>query len=1130
MVVQRRIYYCVSSSPFLISLLLFGVGMGLGILLLTFVQAASCNQLVCPQGQTCVQEGGTGRCAQLFTIQYKGKPLAVPAESCLPTKPHFVDARGSIVLTKCQGRDGLVGTKDDCGCPFGNACQSDGSCAVVCNDGTLAGQCSREQPYACSVRGELVPDAGKCSCPVSAPLALPSGLCSPGLATSFRLARDFVGGNYTRTELGQRAFASLLFTPQTTGFQCASSLISGKHILSDGRADLSVTTTAGNYPQYRGTCTLESRALNPVVILDFGGRVTIDKLQIAFSLAPSILEYQLDYFDVTYNQWRPFYTGQVSSVLTPEMKGPRHWDFSGLPEYRQSDTGFITEYYYWPDVKNGDLFAQEGTYGGVKYTLYKQDIEFAPLTASKFRVRPTSWQQGAGIYEITAFNSSATALQLARRSGEQGIVEYASEGVYTSPALYLPSSTPSLTYGALRWETQSSSLFEEGRGAIQVPPRMVIHDTQSGVPWGNDIEYFGDPNTPNVSYRTPTTGSYPEAGFSSVRYDKTCMYDGKFVKDYTPATACLGHPAVLTTLWNPRWDEITNPEIYSMHLFYDYRGGQTFDRFILEEAVDRIARIRVKDLIGSTYTTVVDYRKTPTGKGNVTTVLQIPGGNHRALYVDMWIALHPGEAYWSGPRYTRDVAYRKSAYPLVWEAGFYQATPPVLRPARPVSDYGVRFQFRSASTKDALANASWYGANGVVNGSFTAPGQTIGEVHAGKPWYQYRVVMSTPDGRDSPLVTNISFVYSGVRQAPPVAVIEASPRQGVGATTFNFSAGNSYDADGQIVSYVWTFGDGTTGTGRDVSHRYEQPGTYFVQLTVTDTQGATSTSVVDATILTFDCLTPDASGSANGGLYAIEDEKTQALARQALVSYANARGMRVSDINTAEERFEAVLQFMNTHMSYLAHESCSALARGAGSDETLSVPELFDAGGACACPKGALFCGVCRDYSATFTTLARAVGIHSSCVYDAEMAFLRPLGRTDASFHAYNVIAYNGAYRVVEPQSGDLSAKFASGALSWTNADGVPHYLTGGVRNDKVSLGQPRILSVSGGDYSGASLASVRGLNPSVGEKIDNYQSVSGVPSTSTRCASIANVTHGQPFRTQIGGWDPVRLFADVCP
>ena len=52
-----------------------------------------------------------------------------------------------------------------------------------------------------------------------------------------------------------------------------------------------------------------------------------------------------------------------------------------------------------------------------------------------------------------------------------------------------------------------------------------------------------------------------------------------------------------------------------------------------------------------------------------------------------------------------------------------------------------------------------------------------------------------------------------------------------------FDGSSSYDLDGEIISYEWDFGDGKTGAGKVVYHKYCYIGTYHVTLTITDNDG-----------------------------------------------------------------------------------------------------------------------------------------------------------------------------------------------------------------------------------------------------------------------------------------------------
>jgi PKD repeat protein len=66
-------------------------------------------------------------------------------------------------------------------------------------------------------------------------------------------------------------------------------------------------------------------------------------------------------------------------------------------------------------------------------------------------------------------------------------------------------------------------------------------------------------------------------------------------------------------------------------------------------------------------------------------------------------------------------------------------------------------------------------------------------------------------------------------------------------STITFSATTSSDADGDYLSYVWTFGDGSSATGVTTSHVYAAAGFYQINLTVYDGRGGSGTAVLYST-------------------------------------------------------------------------------------------------------------------------------------------------------------------------------------------------------------------------------------------------------------------------------------------
>ncbi|UCF10059.1 MAG: redoxin domain-containing protein [Candidatus Bipolaricaulota bacterium] len=77
----------------------------------------------------------------------------------------------------------------------------------------------------------------------------------------------------------------------------------------------------------------------------------------------------------------------------------------------------------------------------------------------------------------------------------------------------------------------------------------------------------------------------------------------------------------------------------------------------------------------------------------------------------------------------------------------------------------------------------------------------------------------------------------------PVAVFSRSPVYGDSPLSVFFDARGSYDPDGLVAEYRWAFGDGSTGIGANLSHTFDTPGDYEVELTVVDDGGRSASTI-----------------------------------------------------------------------------------------------------------------------------------------------------------------------------------------------------------------------------------------------------------------------------------------------
>ncbi len=87
-----------------------------------------------------------------------------------------------------------------------------------------------------------------------------------------------------------------------------------------------------------------------------------------------------------------------------------------------------------------------------------------------------------------------------------------------------------------------------------------------------------------------------------------------------------------------------------------------------------------------------------------------------------------------------------------------------------------------------------------------------------------------------------------VENTPPLASCRFSSDSPVVGEWILFDASASFDPDGQVVDFIWDFGDGTSVRGTRVGHAYEEPDVYSVRLTIVDNAGATASIIHSFTV------------------------------------------------------------------------------------------------------------------------------------------------------------------------------------------------------------------------------------------------------------------------------------------
>lgn len=149
------------------------------------------------------------------------------------------------------------------------------------------------------------------------------------------------------------------------------------------------------------------------------------------------------------------------------------------------------------------------------------------------------------------------------------------------------------------------------------------------------------------------------------------------------------------------------------------------------------------------------------------------------------------------------------------------------------------FNASASSVPNGAASYNWWFGDGAAAGS---TGATMAHAYAKTGTYSVKLLIDDKDGNKTSITKSIT-VGATSQSAPPTSSSTIKPVVDASCSHM-YCAFNGKDSSvpAGASSYSWSFGDGNTGGGLTVQHKYSKTGTFSVQLTIVDKQGHKSTT------------------------------------------------------------------------------------------------------------------------------------------------------------------------------------------------------------------------------------------------------------------------------------------------